>query len=111
MLIAVRLGVRPVIALAAGLALAVTGELWLEATFSEMNSFHLLLMAAVIHRALVWRAERRDRDLLLGALLAGLSLSNHVLAVTVVPVIVGFVLWPPAGASGSARSSSSRRPA
>ncbi len=91
-LIAVRLGVRPVIALAAGLALAVTGELWLEATFSEMNSLHLLLMAAVIHRALVWRAERRDRDLLLGALLAGLSLSNHVLAVTVVPVVIGFVL-------------------
>jgi hypothetical protein len=91
-LIAVRIGVRPVIAIAAGLALAVTGELWLEATFSEMNGLHLLLMAAVIHRALVWRAERRDRDLLLGALLAGLSLSNHVLAATVVPIVVLFVL-------------------
>jgi hypothetical protein len=91
-LIAVRLGVRPVIALAAGLALAVTGELWLEATFSEMNGLHLLLMAAVLHRALVWRAERRDRDLLIGAFLAGLSLSNHVLAATVVPIIALFVL-------------------
>jgi len=91
-LIAARLGVRPVIALAAGLALAVTGELWLEATYSEMNGFHLLLMAAVIHRAIVWRAERRDRDLLLGALLAGLSLSNHVLAATVVPIVILFVL-------------------
>lgn len=91
-LIAVRLGVRPVIALAAGLAMAVTGELWLEATFSEMNGLHLLLVAAVLHRALVWRAERRDRDLLIGAFLAGLSLSNHVLAATVVPIIVVFVL-------------------
>jgi hypothetical protein len=91
-LIASRLGVRPVIALAAGLALAFTGELWLEATFSEMNGLHLLLMAAVIHRALVWRAERRDRDLLLGAFLAGLSMSNHVLAVTVVPIVIVFVL-------------------
>jgi hypothetical protein len=91
-LIAARLGVRPLIALAAGLSLAVTGELWLEATYSEMNGLHLLLMAAVIHRALVWRAERRDRDLLLGALLAGLSLSNHVLAATVVPIVVLFVL-------------------
>jgi hypothetical protein len=91
-LVATRIGVRPIIALAAGLALAFTGELWLEATFSEMNSLHLFLMAAVIHRALVWRAERRDRDLLLGALLAGLSLSNHVLAVTVVPIVILFVL-------------------
>src|SRR5205823_4052468 len=79
-LIAARLGVRPVIAFAAGLSLAVTGELWLEATYSEMNGLHLLLMAAVIHRAVVWRAERRDRDLRLGALLAGLSISNHLLA-------------------------------
>jgi len=91
-LIAMRLGVRPILAVAAGLALAVTGTLWLEATYSEMNSFHLLLMAAVIHRALVWRAERRDRDLLLGAFLAGLSLSNHLLAVTVVPIVILFVL-------------------
>jgi hypothetical protein len=91
-LIAMRLGVRPILAVAAGLALAVTGTLWLEATYSEMNSFHLLLMAAVIHRALVWRAERRDRDLLLGAFLAGLSLSNHLLAATVVPIVILFVL-------------------
>jgi len=91
-LIAVRLGVRPVIAMAAGLSLAVTGELWLEATYSEMNGLHLFLMAAILHRALVWRAERRDRDLRLGALLVGLSLSNHLLAVTVVPFIVLFVL-------------------
>ena len=91
-LIAGRLGVRPIIALAAGLALAATGTLWLEATFSEMNSLHLLLIAALLHRALVWRAERRDRDLRLGALLAGLALSNHLLAMTVVPIVLLFVL-------------------
>ncbi|MEA2519505.1 MAG: hypothetical protein QOF49_1585, partial [Chloroflexota bacterium] len=91
-LIAARLGVRPVIAIGAGLALAFSGELWLEATFSEMNGLHLFLIAAVIHRAIVWRAERRDRDLLIGAFLGGLSLSNHVLAATIVPIIVLFVL-------------------
>jgi hypothetical protein len=91
-LIAGRLGVRPVIAFAAGLSLAFTGELWLEATYSEMNGLHLLLMAALIHRALVWRAERRDRDLQLGALLVGLSISNHLLALTVVPIVIIFVL-------------------
>ena len=91
-LIAGRLGARPVIAAVAGLSLAVSGTLWLEATFSEMNGLHLFLVAAVIHRALVWRAERRDKDLLIGALLAGLSVANHLLAVTVVPIILVFVL-------------------
>lgn len=92
-LIASRLGARPVIAGAAGLALAFTGTLWLEATFPEMNGLHLLLVALVVHRAIVWRAERRDRDLLLGALLCGLALSNHLLAATTIPIVILFVLW------------------
>jgi transmembrane protein TMEM260 (protein O-mannosyltransferase) len=92
-LIASRLGVRPVISAAAGLALAFSGTLWLEATFSEMNGLHLLLVGLVLHQALAWRAERRDRDLLFGALLAGLALSNHLLAATTVPIVILFVLW------------------
>ena len=91
-LIMVRLGIRPVIAAAAGLALAFTGTLWQEATFSEMNSFHLLLVALLLHRALVWRATRRPRDLLIGAFIGGLCVSNHGLAITVVPIVVLFVL-------------------
>ncbi len=91
-LVSRRLGVRPFVAAIAGLTLAVTGTLWLEATFSEMNGLHVLLVALVIHRALVWRAERRDSDLRLGGLLAGLSVANHLLAVTVVPIVVLFVL-------------------
>ena len=91
-LIGMRLGVRPIVAAICGLTLAVTGTLWLESTFSEMNSLHLLLSALLIHRALVWRAERRDRDLLLGAAISGLALANHALAVTVVPIVVAFVL-------------------
>ena len=50
-LIAGRLGVRPVIALAAGIALAGTAILWEEATFPEMNTLHLFLCALLIHRA------------------------------------------------------------
>lgn len=87
-----RLGVRPVIAAGAGLSLAFTGTLWQEATFSEMNSLHLLLVALLVHRALVWRADRRERDLLIGALLAGLCVSNHGLAITVVPIVALFVV-------------------
>ncbi len=91
-LIMVRLGIRPVIAAAAGLALALTGTLWQEATLSEMNTLHLLLVALLLHRALVWRESRRPRDLLIGAFLGGLCVSNHGLAITVVPIVVLFVL-------------------
>jgi 4-amino-4-deoxy-L-arabinose transferase-like glycosyltransferase len=91
-LIAGRLGVRPVVALASGIALAGTATLWEEATFSEMNTLHMFLCALLIHRAFVWRDERRDRDLRLGALFSGLALSNHLLALSVVPVVILFVL-------------------
>jgi len=91
-LIAVRLGVRPLIAFAAGLALAFTGTIWQEATFSEMNGLHVFIVALLLHRALVWRDERRDRDLILGALLGGLCVSNHGLAITVVPIVILFVI-------------------
>jgi hypothetical protein len=91
-LIAVRLDLRPIIAAICGLTLAVTGTLWIESTFSEMNSLHLFLSALLIHRALVWRAERRDRDLRLGAAISGLALANHALAISVVPIVVGFVV-------------------
>jgi hypothetical protein len=91
-LIAGRLGVRPVVALAAAVALSGTSTLWEEATFAEMNSLHLLLSALLVHRALVWRDEHRDRDLRLGALIAGLSIANHLLALSVVPVVGLWVL-------------------
>jgi hypothetical protein len=92
-LIAVRLHVRPVVAAGAALCLAFTGTLWEEATFSEMNGLHLLLAALLVHRALVWRDERRHRDLVIGALLGGLCVSNHGLAITVVPLVILFVLF------------------
>ena len=91
-LIAQRLGARPVVAAMGGLALALTGTLWLEATFSEMNGLHLLLVGLIIHRALIWRDEQRDRDLRIGALLCGLAIANHPLSVTVISVVVVFVV-------------------
>ena len=92
-LIAARLAVRPMIAAAAGLCLAFTGTLWQEATFSEMNGLHLLFVALLLHRALLWRAQRSPRNLVIGALLAGLCVSNHGLAITVVPIVIVFVLF------------------
>src|SRR4029078_1975692 len=64
----------------------------LEAPCPEMSTLHLLRVAAVIHRAIVWRQERDDRDLLIGAGLAGLSLSTRLLAITAVPIVILLVL-------------------
>jgi hypothetical protein len=91
-LIAGRLGVRPLIGLAAALALVGTATLWEEATFAEMNGLHLFLSGLLVHRALVWRDERRDRDLRIGALLSGLCIANHLLALSVVPIVGLWVL-------------------
>jgi hypothetical protein len=92
-LVATRLGVRPTIAAPAALALAFSATVWEEATFAEKYTLHLLLLGLAVHRVLVWRAEHRDRDLLLVALLLGLSLSNHTLAATAVPFIAAFLLF------------------
>ena len=92
-LIAGRLGVRPVVALGAALALAWSGGLWNVATVSEVNALHVAFTAAIIWLALRWRDERRSTDFLLGGLVIGLSTSNHLLTVTVAAVVVPWVLW------------------
>ncbi len=91
--ILLRLGVRPLIAAAAALALAAVPTVWAAATVAEVNPLHLLFVALLLHRALVWEEGRQRRDLVLGALLLGLALGNHLLIVFVAPFIGLFVLW------------------
>ncbi|HSS34851.1 MAG TPA: DUF2723 domain-containing protein, partial [Patescibacteria group bacterium] len=88
-----RLGVRPLLAAAMALALGAVGTVWAAATVAEVNPLHLLFCALLIHRALVWEADRRPRDLVLGGLLIGLSVGNHLLTLFVAPFVVVFVLW------------------
>src|SRR2546422_761514 len=63
--ISVRLGVRPMIAIAAGIATGAVGTVWAAATVSEVNPLHLFFAAALLHRALVWEERRRVRDLVI----------------------------------------------
>ena len=91
--IAQRLGVRPLLAIAGALALGAVGTVWAAATVAEVNPLHLLFCALLIHRALVWEARRRPIDLVVGGLLIGLALGNHLLTLFVAPIIVVFVLW------------------
>ncbi len=91
--IAMRLGARPVIAVAAALALGSVETVWAAATVAEVNPLHLLLMTLIVHRALVWQERRRPADLAIGGLLIGLAAGNHLLTVMVAPFIGVFVLW------------------
>ena len=92
-LICLRLRVRPVLAVAAGLVLAVVGTVWAAATVAEVNPLHLLFAALVLHRALVWEDQRSPSELALGGLLIGLSIGNHLLTLFIAPFVVVHVLW------------------
>jgi hypothetical protein len=91
--IAIRLGVRPIVAVAVLIATAAVGTIWAAATVSEVNPLHVFLTVAVLHRALVWAALGRVRDMAIGGVLIGLSLGNHLLTVFVAPFVALFVLW------------------
>jgi hypothetical protein len=92
-LIALRLGVRPLIAIAATLGLGATGTVWAAATVAEVNPLHLLFAAVIVHRALVWEERRSPVDLAIGGLLVGLALGNHLLTLFIAPFVALFVLW------------------
>ncbi len=91
--ILMRLGTRPVLAAAAATVLGAITTVWAAATVAEVNPLHLLFVALLLHRALLWEDRRWTRDLVLGALLLGLALGNHMLIVFVGPFIALFVLW------------------
>jgi len=92
-LIMLRIGVRPVIAGSAALALGAASTVWDAATVAEVNPLHMLFAALLVHRALIWDEHHRLRDLVIGGLLVGLSLGNHLLTVTIAPFVIAFVLW------------------
>jgi len=92
-LIEVRLGVRPILAAAAALALGAVGTIWAAATVAEVNPLHLLFAALILHRGLVWAERQRVWDLALGGLLVGLSFGNHLLTIAIAPFVAVFVAW------------------
>lgn len=87
------LGVRPIIAAAAALTFGATASLWTNAVRAEVHTLHLLIVALMIHRMLVWSQLKRLSDLAFGALLLGLGFGNHMLMSTVAPFVALYVLW------------------
>jgi Protein of unknown function (DUF2723) len=91
--IGLHLGARPLIATTCALILGIVGTVWAAATVAEVNPLHLLFAALLLHRALVWSERRFVRDLVIGGLLLGLALGNHLLTLFLAPSIGAFVLW------------------
>jgi transmembrane protein TMEM260 (protein O-mannosyltransferase) len=91
--ILLRLGIRPLVAAATALALGAVGTVWSAATVAEVNPLHLAFVALLLHRAMAWEERRSTRDLVVGALLLGLAIGNHLLILFVAPFIAVFVLW------------------
>ncbi len=91
--IGLRLGIRPLIAVAAALCVGAVTTMWAAATAAEVNGLHVLFVALLVQRALIWEDRRRPRDLVFGGLLTGLALGNHLLTLFVAPCVVAFVLW------------------
>jgi hypothetical protein len=92
-LISIRLGVRPIVAWAGAFALGGVGTVWAAATVAEVNPLHLLFAALLLHRALAWAERRSLSNLVIGGLLVGLALGNHLLTLFLAPFVGLFVLW------------------
>ena len=87
-----RLGGRVVAAAAGALAFGVSETFWSQATIAEVYTLNALFISLIVFALLLWRDSGRDRYLLLGAFLAGLSLTHHLTSALLVPAGVAFVL-------------------
>jgi hypothetical protein len=84
---------------AAGLGLAITPVVWLNATRADPHPLHLAFVALVLLVLVGWQQDRdelepaaADRRLLLAAALYGLAAGNHSLTLLLAPAIALFVV-------------------
>jgi hypothetical protein len=83
---------RRVAAAAAGaLAFGAGVTFWSQAVIAEVYTLNALFVALTLLALLLWRERRKDRLLLLSALLGGLSLTNHLTSGLLLPASLLFV--------------------
>jgi Protein of unknown function (DUF2723) len=86
------------IAVATGVALALTPDVWADATRADPHPIHLAFVAILLVVLVTWEARRRagapdaDRWLVVAALAFGLAAANHSLTLLLAPPIVLYVL-------------------
>ncbi|MGH3146095.1 MAG: glycosyltransferase family 117 protein, partial [Rubrobacter sp.] len=83
---------RSVVAAAVGALTFGRGTaLWSQAVIAEVYPLNALFVALTVLALLYWREHRRDRYLLLSALLTGLCLTNHLTSGLILPAALLFV--------------------
>ena len=86
-------GVRPVVALAAALALAFSRTFWSQAVIAEVYGLALLLVVLVLAQALRACERKEPRQVLLLGWLMGLGLTAHLMQVLIWPGVVAVLAW------------------
>ena len=86
------LALKPLMAVSAALCFASGRHLWSQAVIAEVYTLHVLLFCLVLYFTMAWLQTVRNRDLYMVALLAGLALANHHVAVLLGPVLLATVL-------------------
>ena len=81
-----------VLAMAAGIGVALTGIVWKVATHAEAHALHLALVAILIRLLVGWEEDRRDRTLVAAAVVFGLAAGNHSLTLLLAPPIALYVI-------------------
>jgi transmembrane protein TMEM260 (protein O-mannosyltransferase) len=76
---------------AAGIGLALTTVVWRIGLQAEAHALHLGLTAILFRLLIAWEDDRRDRTLILAAIVYGLSVGNHSLSLLLAPAIGLFV--------------------
>ncbi len=86
-------GVRPVVALAAALALAFSRTFWSQAVIAEVYGLALLLVVLVLAQTLRACEHKEPRQVLLLGWLMGLGLTAHLMQVLIWPGVVAVLAW------------------
>ena len=86
-----RLSDSAVAASVGALALGTSPLFWSQAVIAEVYTLNALFVALLVSVLLLWRDRRRDRYLLLAALLMGLSLTHHLTSGLLIPAGLVFV--------------------
>jgi hypothetical protein len=89
---------RVIPSLVAAMTLAFGFVFWEQATMADKYAFNALLVALVLHLALVWGTTRSPTSLNLLVLTYGLSLTHHRTMLLFAPTLLGYVWWHERGA-------------
>jgi hypothetical protein len=75
------------LAIAAGMGLAAATIVWRVGLQAEAHALHLALTAVLVRLLVAWEEDRRDRSLVLAAIVFGLAIGNHSLSLLLAPPI------------------------